>query len=126
MIGDREELAWAAGLVGGEGCFDFHLLKRWKGTTVLQPRVRLRLSQSSNPFVLRRFQGALGMGRVYGPHKPQPHQKQEKYSYELTRHEYVQAAVAMLWPFLSEVKRNQAAEAIRQFNSFRKIERKVA
>jgi len=54
------EVAWAAGLWEGEGCFTYHTNP---GHT---PRCRLQMTDEA---VVRRFHAAVGFGKVYGPYQ---------------------------------------------------------
>lgn len=102
---DREELAWAAGLFDGEGCTSLNTKRngRWYG-------IRLAVAQNSIE-VLERFQGAVGVGRVYGPYKGE-------FSYCISGFENVQYVLALLWEWLSEPKRFQAENVLRYYHSF--------
>jgi hypothetical protein len=99
---NREELAWAAGFFDGEG-------------NVRQTKTRslaMVISQASDdgvPEVLLRFQKAVGgLGTIEGPFpRPRPNWR-PLYCWRVTSFEKVQAVTAMLWPFLSSIKREQA------------------
>jgi hypothetical protein len=59
---------------------------------------------------------AVGLGRVYGPYKSRqdrPHGK-PKLNYIATDFEAVQSIIAMIWKWLSPVKREQARIALRR------------
>ncbi len=93
----REELAWAAGFVDGEGCFYSASSKRYP---------RLSISQNDKE-VLERFQESVGLGKIYGPYPPRP-----DFEYRLNGLEKVQAVIAMLWPWLSGKKKEQAKKIL--------------
>lgn len=102
----REELSWAAGFFDGEGHVGFSRKAR---------RLDLRLSMTqTDRAVLDRFQRATGLGRVGGPFLRSYRNPNENdiYAYQIARFEHVQAIVAMLWAFLSPVKRGQAKQAL--------------
>ena len=107
----REELAWCAGFFDGEG----HIgtgIGRIKGKWTARP-LRLNVSQTDR-FVLDRFRDAVGIGRVSGPFdrsKRRPNESAVFY-YQVSRFAYVQAVVALLWTWLSPVKREQARAAL--------------
>ena len=90
------ELAWAAGLFDGEG----HI-----GTTSTNSP-HLDVGQTDRR-VLDRFRDAVGFGRVLGPAQKRSHEK-PVWHYRLYKQMDVQAVVAMLWKYLSPVKRQQA------------------
>ena len=100
---NREELAWAAGFFDGEG-----------GTYIYRSR-RLTLTISQiHPEVLHRFKDAIGgLGFFGGPYvkRTQP-TAQPWWQFRTSRFEHVQAIIAMLWPFLSSVKREQAKRCL--------------
>lgn len=98
----REELAWAAGLFDGEG----HV-----GSGTHRPDIYLSVSQVDRR-VLDRFCSAVALGAVYGPYDHPVIQRrgneQPRFYFQTQRFETVQAIVAMLWTWLSPVKRDQA------------------
>lgn len=93
----REELAWAAGLFDGEGSASNN---RRTATT---SSIKLSVGQKDRR-VLDRFHAAVGVGTVYGP-------RAGMYYYQAHSLESVQAVVAMLWQWLSPVKRGQISDA---------------
>jgi hypothetical protein len=105
---NREELAWAAGFLDGEGSVGLHERRR--------PGKRLTFQAAQvSPVPLRRLQAALG-GRIHGPYGPYQSNHQPYYLWFLDGFERVQAAVAMVWPFLSSPKRDQATRVLREWN----------
>lgn len=94
---NREELAWAAGLFDGEG----HSSPRYGATRIYQ---RVDVGQK-NREVLDRFAAAVGVGKVSGPHvNAKGH---IMYRYAAYGFEKTQAIAAMLWSWLSRVKKEQ-------------------
>ena len=95
---DPIELAWAAGFYDGEGT-----------TVVCGDRIRVGATQATSdggpPSVLLRFQAAVGIGVVRGPYFPPGNRRPQWqwYAYGDNAH----AAIGRLWPFLTDVKRNQ-------------------
>lgn len=100
------ELAWAAGFFDGEG----HVSAR-KGQTAAW-RMVVQANQCDRR-VLDRFRAAVGVGYILGPYKKGPANHRDTYMWRVAGFEQSQAVVAMLWPFLSEVKREQALTALR-------------
>ncbi len=97
---DREALAWAAGFFDGEG------------STYLDPRPRLQVVQNDDE-VLLRFAAAIGgLGKLGGGTKVYGRAKKPIYTHRVTGWRDVQAVVAMLWPFLSTQKREQAVRVL--------------
>ena len=103
----RENLAWCACLIDGEG--HIRTDPRDAGATLLP---RIDITQADRR-VLDRFRRIIGMGRIYGPyhyanrvgHKP-------RFQYYLAGYQQVQAAIAMIWTWLDVVKRQQAGAAM--------------
>lgn len=100
----REEVAWAAGFFDGEGYVGTRLQD---GIFVLQidvPQVDRR--------VLDRLRAAVGIGKVYGPYlRRSRFSQQPRFEYRADHHAQVIPVVALLWEFLSAVKRAQASAA---------------
>jgi hypothetical protein len=102
---DREQLAWAAGFFDGEGSTfaksdrdrpDYHQL----GIAVPQAGLQV-------PEALVRFRAAmLGMGRIDPPSKGGPHKWRARGFVD------AQQTVVLLWPYIGQVKRQQAAAAM--------------
>jgi hypothetical protein len=103
------DLAWAAGLFEGEGCFTLN-----KGST---GRVTPRASVTSTDLdVLERFQQTIGFGLLRAKrHKDMPSRYKDKWEWAASGHELVQALMAMLWPGLSKRRRERAVEVLRIF-----------
>jgi hypothetical protein len=96
-----EEMAWAAGFVDAEGCFSYSLSARVAAVRVAQT--------SREP--LDRLASALGTGKVRGPfsvQRPYRPSIKEQYAYYAYGSRAVQVS-EVVWPFLSEPKRRQAA-----------------
>jgi hypothetical protein len=103
----REELIWAAGFFDGEGNVRFDPRPgRKNGWTQLQ------IAQCDRR-VLDRFKGAVGgIGAVYGPYAQRQPKSQPYYQYSAQGFMFVQAVVAMLFKWLSPVKREQARKTL--------------
>lgn len=95
----REEAAWAAGFIDGEGCFMFSSNKAKFAVAQVRREPLERLCQ------------LFGLGRVTGPYAYQANQKPH-YRYELTGLSRIQFVMDTVWPFLSEPKREQASEVL--------------
>lgn len=102
---DTHELAWAAGFFDGEGSTVIHRHGRD------MPSIGLSISQSTGPALLLRFQRAAGgLGLVAGPYATKGGLPVHQFrTYGFTK---VQAIVAMLWPWLGDVKRAQAVSRL--------------
>jgi hypothetical protein len=108
---DTHELAWAAGFFDGEGNIRVKRLR----PTASREGDRLRgyaviFVPQIDPRVLERFRSAVHLGKVMGPYAKS--HKQPQWHYEVYTFEKVQAVVALLWRWLSPVKRQQASEVL--------------
>lgn len=102
---NREELAWAAGFFDGEGC---SMLQTATYKDYEYPCLRVSVTQSGDSAlpILVRFQSAVGgIGKILGPIQRKSYKP--RWDWKAQGLEDCQAAIAMLWPFLSEVKRKQ-------------------
>lgn len=110
---NREELAWAAGFFDGEG----HVSYRNGALT-------LEVAQKDTR-VLERFQQAvLGVGKINGPYRGaltlKGYQSKDYWTFKTSNYEHTQAAMIMLWSFLSPVKKEQAFKALSEAKINRK------
>jgi hypothetical protein len=100
---DTHELAWAAGFFDGEG----HI-----GASNTRRDIYLSISQIDRR-VLDRFRDAIGVGRVYGPYEhpvmKSRKNEQPRFYFQCQSYQHVQAIAAMLWKWLSPVKREQVS-----------------
>ncbi len=100
---DREGLAWVAGFMDGEGSFAYARNGQYA-------KVIAHATQKDRR-PLDRMVRILGFGKVYGPYDRAANRMMPAsihHAFQIQRFEHVQALVAMLWPFLSEPKRQQA------------------
>jgi hypothetical protein len=104
---NTHELAWAAGFFDGEGSTSAH---NGRG-------LQLHLSQIDvRP--LQRFQLAVsGLGTLRGPYSPRGKQQRPFCVWSSTKFEHSQAVIAMLWRYLSDPKKEQAARAVEQIRA---------
>lgn len=118
MLGvDTHELAWAAGFFDGEGCASLARSTGWSkmlGRERVYLRPWLTIGQTDR-WVLDRFHQAVGVGRVTGPHVHDARnpRAREQWRYESTSFADSVAVIALLWRWLSPVKREQAARVFR-------------
>jgi hypothetical protein len=95
----RDEIAWAAGLFEGEGCF------AWTGT----PSVILGMTDRD---IVERFAAIVGFGLLY--EEPRRPPEQTLYRWRANGFENVQAVLAMLWQWLGPRRRARAVEVLRR------------
>ena len=105
---DQNELAWAAGFFDGEGWAGF---ERQAGRATGQPHARINQSDNAGvPFVLQRFQRAVGgCGVVGGPY--QKVGRLDLYRWEVSSHRDVRTVFDLLSPWLGAIKLSQLAAA---------------
>jgi hypothetical protein len=105
MAIDREELAWAAGFFDGEGT------THCRAYPTGRIEVRITVAQTDmRP--LTRLRDAVGFGNINGPYMRKSPNHQPIFVYAISTHEKVQAFIAMVWKWLSDVKREQATRAL--------------
>ncbi len=109
---DHEDLAWAAGFFDGEGTTCGSHAARYPHLSVSQAG-----TVEEPPQALVRFQWAVGgLGLISGPVRD-PHGRRPKWAFHMSGFECVQAVVAMIWPWLGNVKREQATRALLTFRA---------
>ena len=113
---DREKLAWAAGLFGGEGCvlaICGARNRRYPTLTVTQAG-----TATGPPSVLVRYREAVGgIGYVEGPKIDHRGTRKPKWHYRASGFAAVQALVALMWPWLGDVKKEQARRTLVAYHS---------
>lgn len=105
---DREELAWAAGFIDGEGSFGIQ-----KGNGKRKDLPFFSAGQVDRR-VLDRLCVALEVGKVYGPYTTKNPNENDYHYFRVTGRKKVIQIASMVWPWLSHVKREQYGRAIRQ------------
>lgn len=99
------DVAWAAGLFEGEGCFS---LARPKGRG--SRRISARLVTTDQDVMLR-FHAVVGVGKVYGP-KFRNTKDKPYWEFTTTTFEHAQYLIAMFWAWLGIRRRERAAELL--------------
>lgn len=106
---NREEIIWAAGFFDGEGHSSFAAYRK------KYPSILVDVSQRDRR-VLDRFRAAvMDVGKIYGPYKNGMH------SYRTSNFKNCQAVIAMLYQFLSPIKKEQCLNALREYHMFKAI-----
>lgn len=105
---NREELAWAAGIIDGEGCT--YLNRQQHG---MLPALAVSQSSADGPPQMLERLSALFGGNVRGPATRAG--RLPIYRWNVTGYERTQAAIAAIWPWLGDVKREQAAAVLIEF-----------
>ena len=112
---DTHELAWAAGFFDGEGHIRYKRGDRHnERTRYTWKNILLEVAQKDRRS-LDRLQKALGCGKVYGPYRNGAiGSNKEHYAYRFCLCGFydIKAAIDAIWPWLGEIKREQASIAI--------------
>jgi len=116
---DRTALAWAAGVFDGEGYIGSKIRKTPGGRR--NPYIHMSVSQYHDAEVVERFTAALGIGTCSVRHRETPRGPVVESLWRVQSFEKVQAAVALLWPWLSGPKRRQAVQALQSFHGEREV-----
>lgn len=99
------EKAWAAGFFDGEG------------STCLMGRGVCMTIQQNDRTALLRFDDAVGnVGRFYGPYEYQDG-RTPRYEWRVYKLGDLRRALAAIWPYIGEIKRQQALKALETFES---------
>jgi|ERR1035437_3347892 hypothetical protein len=120
------ELAWSAGLFDGEGHAKFKCCKRNIKTNSKYSinrsfTIGLEVGQIDRR-VLDRFKNAVGgIGQIYGPYKY--NNNHQVFKFATGKFEHVQAVVALLWRWLSPVKRDQIKAMLLAQKSYPRFKR---
>lgn len=124
MIVDREQLAWAAGFFDGEGCITLsHRGSRYMGLSLSigQKLVGPELIWGESESLVK-FQEAVQIGNI-GKIYPDYRNGSSLYcQYRVSGYEQIQAIVAMLWPWLGEIKRNKWIECRKLYLENRNVQ----
>lgn len=106
----RESISGAAWFFNGEGHIGASVKTRGDHT---RRDLYLAISQTDR-WVLDQFRDAVGVGTVTGPYERHIRHPAENdvYYFQVNRFEYVQAIIAMMWAWLSPVKKQQATTAL--------------
>lgn len=122
---NREELAWAAGFFDGEGCSSTSWFRyRTDGTKRPYPTIQIaQAGPDGVPEVLLRFQRAVRLGVIRPlPTGSNKFSKKPMYGWKVNGFEATQAVIAILWDWLSGVKREQYKEMITRVITFDRYE----
>lgn len=114
---NREELAWAGGFFSGEGTSGTRKVNtKWRAIVT-------SIHQCHRPN-LERFSKAIGnLGFIQGPEKAPSRTvagRKPIYKWYSGNFEHCQAVIAMLWPWLSQEKRDQATNSLSAMSEYHK------
>lgn len=132
IIMDREQLAWTAGIIDGEGytCVQTqrHMLKHGETREYYSLKVSVRQADDNNvPEMLSRLSKLFAViePKINGPYLTGGH-KINYYDWSAQNHEKAQFVIAQVWPWLSEPKKRQATEAFNKYYKLRAERREQA
>ena len=108
MIINREQLAWAAGIFEGEGCFNFYPSN---GSRMMQATL-----VSTDKDVIEAFQSVIGWGTIY-EREPQKEGWKRQWRWHVSTFEEVQALVALLWPWLKSRRQSKCKEMLSRYHA---------
>ncbi len=100
MTFDKEQLAWAAGLFEGEGCFHYRA----------NPRCTVAKLESTDEDVVRKFGSTLGFGSVSGPNDKGANKS--TWTWRVSSFELFQQTVTCFWPYLGDRRKLKARESM--------------
>ena len=110
----KEDLAWAAGLFEGEGCFCWVKIPNRNNRPTPYSYCQASL-HTTDKDVLEKFVSVIGFGKVNGPYiytsKTIPMRKPSWY-WAIRGYDRFQAVVDMLWPWLGKRRRAKAKEVL--------------
>jgi hypothetical protein len=96
---NRESLAWAAGLIEGEGWIYFQGKSPYIGV------------QMTDLEILTRLQAVLGCGNIH-QRKLNPPNKKQQWTWRVSSFQLVQFVIVILWPWLGSRRRARAKEVL--------------
>lgn len=114
-ITDEEDLAWAAGFFDGEGSTYLEKHRTHPGYFNLEMSVT-QSDARGRPHVQEKFARLAGIGRIYGPYPSGP-AWDPVYRWKVRKPALIQELVSRLDPWLGDLKRVQAAEALSVVNA---------
>lgn len=105
------DLAWAAGFFDGEGCTSASAKpSRFRGDPNAGRRIMISLGQKEPDMVIK-FHKIIGVGVLRLNYKTCP--TWQAWGYEDTK-----KVIELLWPYLGEIKRQQAERAFQLYVNF--------
>lgn len=109
FIPNREELSWTAGFFDGEGntgCWAAH-----KAAHKTYYKITMQLNQVGDECITRFHNAIHNIGKLYYVKGRNSGCKDQR-RWAISKFEDVQAVIALLWPFLCSVKRDQIEAAL--------------
>lgn len=118
IIYNREELAWCAGFLDGEGNFGYAPATYIRKDGTKGPgRFVIQVAQVRQE-PLKRLEESLG-GKVRGPYKSNQPNRQPYFQWSTKNFEDAQQALCLVWNWLSEPKKEQSISVMKRYHSER-------
>ena len=111
---NSKELAWASGLFQGEGSISGPIYYDKRPGRNPRPRLEIRIAMTDQESIDRFFLAIGKIGYTRGPYISH-HGKKPFYIWQAHKFQEFQAAVAMLWYGLSEVRKRQARKVSNRY-----------
>lgn len=115
---NREQLAWAAGLFEGEGCFTSSKPRDLKGNCARGVGALIKMTDKD---VLDKFCSVVGVGNVSGPLKRSESYDKASYKpiylWQVGSFETVQHVIACLWPWLHSRRKIRIKEVLSVYHA---------
>jgi hypothetical protein len=113
---NREQLAWAAGLFEGEGCFSTSTRRTRRPGAPTSRKCAAQINMTDHD-VVSRFREVMGFGSIRSIKQAQPHHKPQL-KWVASSFEHFQATVALLWPWLGARRRARAKELLQEAREY--------
>ena len=115
-IPSKEERAWVAGFIEGEGCFTPQQ-STYKGKKTYAFRVSASQVEREP---LERLQKMFGVGQIYEMPRDKPHST--CHVWMITKTGEAMTAIGMIWPYLSRRRKEQIWNASLKVKGFNGLE----
>lgn len=113
---NREELAWAAGFFDGEGCTTVSAHKN--GPRKGYKNLHITVAQTDKR-PLERLLSIWKKGKIYGPYTRKNNPRVSPYyKLNISGLENVNKVISSMWPWLGDIKREQAIRRIEEMTEY--------
>lgn len=122
---NREQLAWAAGIIDGEGYIanarNKHKLQNGTIRTYLSPAIKVAQTAKYGgiPDMVERLFDLFDGSRLSGPYQRNKPGHAEVYEWKVYSFERVQAILCMIWPWLGKQKQQDALNMLGEYHENR-------
>jgi hypothetical protein len=119
VLASPTDIAWAAGLFEGEGCWNFYVPRSGSKTNRTQARLGM-----TDEDVVRRFATVVGCGKVRGPVNRGNPEHKPMFEWYIQRRKHVLALIELFWPYMGTRRRAKAQEIL-DLNEARPLEERT-